>query len=71
MKNKVTGELHDMVLSLSEREDLLAGDEWTQVLSTASFISGVKSPLAMAGNGWKEVLHKVKSGSARNNTIHD
>lgn len=71
MINKQTGEEQEMVLSLAEREELLATGEWTQKLSTAKFVSGTKSTLRMAGDGWKEVLSKVKSGSARNNTIND
>ena len=71
MKNASTGELKDMILSLSERETLLAEGEWTQVLSTANFISNATGTLRQAGDGWKEVLSKVKSGSASNNTIKD
>jgi len=71
MINIETGEEHDMVLSLSEREEILATGKYEQKLSTAKFVSGTKSTLRIAGDGWKEVLSKVKSGSARNNTIND
>lgn len=71
MKNKATGELKEMILSLSEREQLLSEGDWEQMLSTPGFVSNVTGTLKMAGSGWKEVLSKVKSGSAASNTIND
>tara|TARA_R110000868_G_scaffold257060_3_gene514156 strand:- start:231 stop:446 length:216 start_codon:yes stop_codon:yes gene_type:complete len=70
MINKATGEREEMIMSLSEREELLATGEWEQALSTASFISQTGSTLNKAGSGWKDVLHKVKSGSSKSNTIN-
>lgn len=43
----------------------------TQSIGTPGFISDSKSTLTRAGSGWQDVLKKVKSGSGRNNTIHD
>lgn len=60
-----------MSLSLAEREQLIAEGEWTQLLSTPKFVTSVKGTLRQAGDGWKDVLKKVKSGSAKDNTIHD
>lgn len=40
-------------------------------VSAASFVyDTVKKPLTRAGNGWSDVLKKIKSGSGKNNTIH-
>lgn len=71
MIDKETGEEIDMILSLSEREELLAEGKYIQKLSTAKFVSQVKGTLRQAGDGWKEVLGKVKAGSAKDNTIND
>lgn len=71
MINTTTGEQKEMILTLSEREDLLAQGEWEQKLSTAKFISMHGSTLSKTSDGWKEVLNKVKSGSAKDNTIND
>ena len=71
MINNETGEEKEMVLSLSEREALLSTGEWKQKLSTAKFISQKGSTLSKTSDGWKDVLKKVKSGSAKNNTVHD
>ena len=42
-----------------------------QKLTTPGFITDHKTTLSKAGDGWKDVLKKVKSGSGRNNTIKD
>jgi|TARA_R110000868_G_scaffold886_2_gene6730 hypothetical protein len=70
MINISTGEEEEMILSLSEREKILATGEWTQKLSTAQFISQHGSLLSKTDNGWKDVLHKVKSGSAKKNSVN-
>lgn len=71
MKNKSTGQVQEMVLSLSEREELLSEGEWEQLLSTPKLVSSVHGTLRQAGDGWKEVLNKVKSGSGKNNTVNN
>jgi hypothetical protein len=70
MINISTGEEKEMILSLSEREELLAAGEYKQKLTTAKFISSTDGwARKQAGSGWNDVLNKVKKGSARNNTI--
>lgn len=69
MINKNTGEEKEMILSLSEREELLATGEWDQKLSTAKFISQHGSTLSKTSDGWKDLLGKVKEGSGKGNTI--
>lgn len=71
MKNKQTGEVKEMVLSLAEREELLSQGEWIQLLSTPKTVTNVKGALRVAGDGWKDVLSKVKSGSGKDNTINN
>jgi len=71
MKNKQTGQIKEMILSLSEREQLLAEGEWIQQLATPKMVTNVTGTLKQAGDGWKEVLSKVKSGSGSHNTIND
>lgn len=65
-----TGEEKEMILSLSEREQLLSEGKYKQKLSTAKFVSQVGGNLSKTDDGWKEVLSRVKSGSAKNNTIN-
>lgn len=66
MINKQTGEEKEMILSLSEREQLLADGQWTQKLSTAKFISQHGMTVNKAGDGWKDVLGTISKNSPRN-----
>lgn len=65
-----TGDETEMILSLSEREELLSQGKYKQKLSTAKFVSQVGSTLAKTDDGWKEVLSRVKKGSAKSNSIN-
>lgn len=66
MINNETGEEKEMILSLAEREEILATGEWTQKLSTAKFISQHGMTINKAGDGWKDVLGKISKNSPRN-----
>ena len=73
-KNKKTAEIEEMILSLSKREELIAGGEWEQVITNhGGFIADHKSPLTRAGSEWGDILKNVKKSSSRyvKNTIHD
>ena len=71
MVNNETGEEKEMILSLTERQELLDTGEWKQKLSTAKFVTQVGSTLSKTSDGWKDVLSRVKSGAAKSNTIND
>ena len=65
-----TGEEKEMILSLSEREALLAEGKYKQKLSTAKFISGTgDTARRKAGSEWNDVLKGIKKKSGRGNTI--
>lgn len=40
-------------------------------IGAPKLVTGTTSPLKQAGQGWKDVLSKVKSGSGKGHTIHD
>jgi len=60
MINLKTNEEQDMVLTLAEREELLATGNYKQKLSTAKFASSSTSVLRQAGGEWGNFLTKVK-----------
>ena len=70
MRNKSTDEVHTMILTLSEREELLATGEWTQELSTPGFVSMTGGTLSKTSGDWKDLLKTIKKGSGRGNTIN-
>ena len=69
MINVSTSEEKEMILSLAEREELLSTGEWKQKLNTPNFVTQHGSTLNKAGDGWKDVLRKIRSGSATDNKI--
>ena len=70
MINVETGEESEMILSLSERDALLAEGKYKQKLSTAKFISGVgDTARKAAGSEWNDLLKGIKKKSGRGNTI--
>lgn len=42
-----------------------------QKIGAPSFVSDTKSTLTRAGQGWQDVLKRVKANSGKNNSIHD
>lgn len=71
MKNKASGDVYEMYLSLSERQEMLDTGDWEQLLSTPSFVTDVQSTLRRAGADWREHLGRIKKGSGRDNTINN
>ena len=69
MKNKETGEITTMILSLSEREELLQTGLFEQQLSTPGFVSMTGGTLSRTSSDWKDLLKKMKKESGRGNTI--
>ena len=69
MKNKVTGEIKEMILSLSERQEMLDNGEWEQTLSTPNFVGDTQSTMRRAGKDWETHLSRIKKNSGRGNTI--
>lgn len=69
MKNIETGEISTMVLSLSEREQLLDSGKYIQQLATPQFVTQAGGTLSRTSSDWKDLLKTIKKGSGRNNTI--
>jgi len=71
-KNKETGEIVDQFLKLSELDQWKEDNpQWeTYHGSAPELVTGTKSALRQAGDGWKDLLNRVKDGSGRNNTIN-
>lgn len=69
MKNKVSGEIQEMYLSLAERQEILDTGDWEQMLSIPNFVTDTQSTLRRAGPDWQEHLGRIKKGSGRGNTI--
>ena len=69
MKNIESGEVTTVILSLREREEMLASGLFEQQLSTASFVSQTGGTLSKTSGDWRDLLKKVKKEAGRNNTV--
>lgn len=70
LKDNKTGDKWDVVCSWEELQEILnAMDNVIQVPSAPKIVSSVGSLHSKVPSGFKDVLHRVKSGSAKSNTI--
>lgn len=70
MKNIESGEITTLILSLREREEMLASGLFEQQLATASFVSQTGGTLSKTSGDWKDLLKTIKKGSGRGNTVN-
>lgn len=70
MRNIITGEVEEMILSLTERQQLLDTGVYTQELATPNFVSMTGGTLSKTSSDWKDLLKKIKKQSGRNNNIN-
>ena len=61
-KNLKTGEVETKMMSIADMEEHVKDKNIQQVMYAPNLISGAKSTLQTAGDGWKEVQDKIKKG---------
>ena len=70
-KDIQTEEHFEVNMPLEEFKDLLRGNpEYTQVFKMPATVSGRISSHRLAGQGWQDVLKKIKKNSGKDNTIN-
>ena len=71
VKNKETKEVVDVNCPYIELEEFLKeNQEWIQLLKMPATIGGTVSTLRQAGQGWQDVLSKIKKGSGKENNVN-
>jgi hypothetical protein len=71
VKNKETEEVVDVNCPYIELEEFLKeNQEWIQLLKMPATIGGTVSTLRQAGQGWQDVLSKIKKGSGKENNVN-
>ena len=71
VKNAKTEEYMNMNCPYSELKNFLQeNEEWSQVFKMPATVTGRMSTHRMAGEGWQDVLKKVKKSSGRDNKIN-
>ncbi len=70
-KEKESGEITEVSLRISELDSYKEDNpNLEQVIDYApNMVTNVKSPLTMAGSGWRDHLKNIKEKSGRGNTI--
>lgn len=58
-----------MILSLREREELLATGQYQQELSTPNFVSMLGGTLSKTSGDWRDLMKKMNKEAGRGNTI--
>ena len=63
-EDKETGEIVTKMIKISDKDQFLKDNPNLKqvILSTPSIVGGVGGTLSRAGDGWKEVQDKIKSG---------
>jgi hypothetical protein len=71
LKDTNTEEQWDVVCTWDELQEVLKEmPHVKQMLSTPKIVTGVGGLYSRVPNGFKDVLHRVKSGSAKSNSIN-
>ena len=70
IRNNETEEHFEVTMPLEELKDFLhSNPEYSQVFKMPATVSGRMTTHRLAGQGWSDVLSKVKKASGQNNTI--
>ena len=74
MQNIKTGEVTEMIISISKMTEMVESGEWAnQINSAPKMVTGVGSVLSKTSGDWKDKLKPIKSNQSRyvKNSIHD
>lgn len=72
MKNTTTGEVKDMMMSISAMEELRATGEWTQIIGAPNLVTHTGNMINKTSDDWKSHLKNIKkaSGTRVKNSIN-
>lgn len=64
MKNVKTGEMKEMFISISKKEELLASGEWEQkILAPTALVTHTGNIINQTSGDWKDLLGKIKKSA--------
>ena len=69
MKNVKTGEVHTMILKISEMEEMKASGEWDTVIGAPSLVTHTGNMINKTSGDWKDLLKKIKKESGGNSGL--
>ena len=72
LKNIKTGEVKEMFLTISKKEEMLASGEWEQkILGAPATVTHTGNIINKTSGDWKDLLKKIKKGATGNTTLSD
>jgi hypothetical protein len=72
LRNKESGEVKEMFISISKKEELVSSGEWEQVhLSVPELVTHTGSVLGQTSGDWKNKLDQIKKQSGGNTGLSD
>ena len=72
LRNTKTGEVEEVIVSISKKEEMVASGEWEQVHTSFNadhIISQHNGTLSRTSGDWRDLLKRMKKGSGRDNQI--
>lgn len=70
LKNTKTGEVKEMIISISKKEEMVASGEWEQVhLGVPDLVTHTGSVLSKTSGDWKNKLDQIKKNSGGNSGL--
>lgn len=70
LRNKESGEVKEMFISISKKEELIESGEWEQVhLSVPELVTHTGSVLSQTSGDWKNKLDQIKKQSGGNSGL--
>jgi len=64
-RNKETGEEKDMILSISEMQELTAKGEWAQVIGAPNMVTHTGNIINKTSGDWKDHLKRIKKKAGK------
>ena len=67
LRNKETGEVKEMLLTIAKKEEMVASGEWEQVhLSTPDLVTHTGNIINKTSGDWKDLMKKMKTEAGGN-----
>jgi len=64
-RNKQTGEVKDMMLSVSSMQELTDQGEWEQIIGAPNMVTHTGNIINKTSGDWKDHLKKIKKSTSR------
>lgn len=64
-RNKETGEVKDMMLSIADMQTLKSEGEWEQLIGAPSLVSHTGNIINKTSSDWKDHLKNIKKSTSR------